>query len=278
MRWLMAVLAALVVIASGTAGWVYLTSEAVLYHRYPLPAVASLPAPGPDAPARGAHLAVIYGCTDCHGDDLRGRPFPHPDPFRRVTSANLTALAHRYSDADFARLIRQGLTPEGVSAEFMPFGAFAHMSDADVSAIIAYIRALPAGGAEPRVWDLGWKARWQLARGEFQPGVVFEAASARLSPRDMGPRTADGRYLASIACSECHGPDLKGQPPKPPDLVIAGAYDPADFHRLLKTGVAAGGRQVGMMSAVARKRFSHLTDDEVEAIRLYLVARANAPA
>ena len=41
--------------------------------------------------------------------------------------------------------------------------------------------------------------------------------------------------------------------------------------------VYAGGRQVGMMSGAARKRFSHFSDDEVEAIRLYLVARANAP-
>jgi cytochrome c553 len=277
MRWLAAAGAALIVVAGAVGGWVFLKSEAVLHHRYPLPPAASLPAPGPGAAARGAHLAAVFGCTDCHGDDLRGRPFPHPAPFARVTSANLTIRARRYSDADFARAIRQGLSPDGESVEFMPFNAFAHMSDADVAAIVAHIRALPAGGEDPPAWAVGWKARWQLARGDFAPGVVFGAQSVRLSPRDMGAGTAAGRYLASVACSECHGNDLKGQGPKPPDLLVAGAYDPADFHRLLKTGVAAGGRDVGMMSAVARKRFSHLTDDEVEAIRLYLVARANAP-
>jgi mono/diheme cytochrome c family protein len=277
MRWLFAALAALIAAAGGVGGWVYLKSEAVLHHRYPLPPAATLPAPDPGAAARGAHLAAIFGCTDCHGDDLRGRPFPHPAPFARVTSANLTVRARRYSDADFARVIRQGLTPQGESVEFMPFSAFAHMSDADVAAIVAHIRALPAGGKDPPAWEVGWTARWQLARGEFPPGVVFGAQGARLFPRDVGPSTAAGRYLASVACSECHGNDLKGQGPKPPDLMVAGAYDPGDFHRLLKTGVAAGGRDVGMMSAVARKRFSHLTDDEVESIRLYLVARANAP-
>jgi cytochrome c553 len=277
MRWLLAALAAVVVVVGGFAGWVYLRSEAILHHRYPRPPAAAFLTPGPADAARGAHLAAVFGCTDCHGDDLRGRPYPHPDPFARVTSANLTLLARRYSDADFARVIRQGLTPTGESVEFMPFSAFAHMSDADVAAIVAHIRALPAGGADPRAWEVGWKARWQLAKGEFPPGVVFGAQTSRLSPRDMGARTAAGRYLASVACSECHGNDLKGQSPKPPDLTVAGAYDPADFHRLLKTGMAAGGREVGMMSAVARKRFSHLTDDEVEAIRLYLVARANAP-
>lgn len=276
MRWWKVAVGAPILAAGAFAAWLYLKSEAVLYHRYPLPAAAALPTPGPAAAAQGSHLAVIYGCTDCHGDDLRGRPFSHPDPFRHVTSANLTLKAKTYSDADFARVLRRGLTPHGESVEFMPFNAFARMSDPEAVAIVAYIRSLPPGGSEVPPWDPGWKARWQLATGKFPPGVVFMADAARQSSRDLGPETATGRYLASVACTECHGGDLKGQKGGPPDLTIAGAYDPADFHRLLRTGVAAGGRQVGMMSAVARKRFSHLTYAEVEAIRLYLVARANA--
>src|SRR5450432_706889 len=128
MRWWLAIAATPFLAAAAFVGWLYLKSEAVLHHGYPLPAAAALPAPGPAAVAQGGHLAAIYGCTDCHGDDLRGRPFPHPDPFRAVTSANLTLKAKRYSDADFARVIRQGLTPAGESVEFMPSNAFVHMS------------------------------------------------------------------------------------------------------------------------------------------------------
>jgi mono/diheme cytochrome c family protein len=261
--------------AAGFGGWVYARGDTVLHHRYALPRAVALPA---GSAAAGARLAIVYGCTDCHGDDLRGRPFPHPDPFGSVTSANLTQKAKTYSDPDFARAIREGLTPEGFSVEFMPSNAFTHMTDAEVADIVSYIRSLPAGGPDTAEWRPGWKGYWQLGTGKFPPGQAFMADARRQQPRDMGPTTAEGRHLTAVACSECHGNDLTGQKGGPPNLTIAGAYDPGDFHRLLKTGVAAGGRQVGMMSGVARKRFSHFTDDEVEAIRLYLVARANAPA
>jgi cytochrome c553 len=260
--------------AAGFGGWVYARGEAVLHHRYARPGAAALPA---GSAAEGAHLAAVYGCTDCHGDDLRGRPYPHPDPFGSVTSANLTQKAKTYSDADFARAIREGLTPEGYSVEFMPSNAFAHMTDIEVADIIGYVRSLPVGGPDTAEWRPGWKGYWQLGSGKFPPGQAFMADARRQQPRDLGPATAQGRHLTAVACSECHGNDLTGQKGGPPNLTIAGAYDPADFHRLLKTGMAAGGREVGMMSGVARKRFSRFTDDEVEAIRLYLVARANAP-
>jgi mono/diheme cytochrome c family protein len=274
MRWLAVAIVVPLILAAAFGGWVHVKADGVLHRRYPLPPPAALPAG--DA-AVGAHLAVVYGCTDCHGDDLRGRPYPHPDPFTSVNSANLTVKARTYSDADFARVIREGLTPAGFSVEFMPSNAFTHMTDGEVAAIVAYVRSLPAGGADVAEWRPGWKGTWQLANGQFLPGQAFFMADGRKTPRDEGPATGVGRHLTAVACSECHGNDLTGHKGGPPDLMIAGAYDPADFRRLLKTGVAAGGRQVGMMSGAARKRFSHFTDEEVEAIRLYLVARANAP-
>lgn len=275
MRWWPMVIGVPLLLAIGFGGWVYAKGESVLHHRYALPRPIILPTAQAE---EGAHLAVIYGCTDCHGDDLRGRPFPHPDPFQAINSANLTLKARTYSDADFARVIREGLTPAGYSVEFMPSNAFTRMTDTEVSAIVSYIRSLPAGGEDVVEWRPGWKAYWQLATGKFPPGQAFMNDARRLSPRDLGAATAEGRHLTAVACSECHGPDLTGQKGGPPDLTIAGAYDPADFRRLLKTGVAAGGRQVGMMSGAARRRFSHFSDEEVEAVRLYLVARANAPS
>jgi mono/diheme cytochrome c family protein len=274
--WLAAIAAVPVLACVGAAGWLYARSEAVLHHRYPVSRLADLRGSGDVS--RGAHLAIIYGCTDCHGDDLRGRPFPHPAPFTAVTAANLTRKARRYSDADFVRVVREGVTPQGYSVEFMPSNAFVRMADDEAAAIIAYVRSVPTGGEDTVEWRPGLRGRLALARGDFPPGAAFMDDARRKPPRDLGSDTAVGRHLASVACAECHGSDLTGDKSgKPPDLSIAAAYDPADFHRLLKTGSAAGGRQVGMMSAVARKRFSHLTDDEIEAIRLYLVARASAP-
>ena len=106
MRWWMAALAAPLVAVAAFAGWLFAASEALLHHRYTLSSQPTLP---PGEATRGAHLAAVYGCTDCHGDDLRGRPFPHPAPFAAVTSANLTRKTATYSDADFARVIREGM-------------------------------------------------------------------------------------------------------------------------------------------------------------------------
>jgi hypothetical protein len=60
-----------------------------------------------------------------------------------------------------------------------------------------------------------------------------------------------------------------------PDLTIAAAYDLADFERLLRTGVAAGDRKLGLMSQIAPERFNALSHEEIAALHDYLRARAD---
>jgi hypothetical protein len=55
-----------------------------------------------------------------------------------------------------------------------------------------------------------------------------------------------------------------------PDLIIVSAYDEDAFRTLLKTGAALGGRELEMMSGVARARFSNFTDDEVSDLYAFL--------
>jgi hypothetical protein len=72
--------------------------------------------------------------------------------------------------------------------------------------------------------------------------------------------------------------DLGGSPDgSTPDLVVVGAYSQADFARLMKTGIAVGDRQLGLMTAVAKTRFSQLHDLEVQALYDFLTARAREP-
>jgi mono/diheme cytochrome c family protein len=89
------------------------------------------------------------------------------------------------------------------------------------------------------------------------------------------------RYIVRATCGECHGIDLKGRTQSPdevvPDLIVAGAYSRDAFRRLMRTGIPTGGRRLRLMDRVARSRFSHFTDGEIDAIYDYLVARANAP-
>ncbi|QIL21126.1 cytochrome c [Thermomonas sp. HDW16] len=86
-----------------------------------------------------------------------------------------------------------------------------------------------------------------------------------------------GRHLALTSCSECHGRDLNGWGPDDPtpSLVVAKAYTPEQFVRLMRTGeISTGGKsKTGFMSEVAAYRFSVLTDAEIEALKQYLDSR-----
>ena len=85
--------------------------------------------------------------------------------------------------------------------------------------------------------------------------------------------------MIRATCAECHGIDLTGDPdteaerPAPP-LTIVSAYSREQFHQLLSTGEGVDGRDLGLMKMVARSRFSHLSDAEVDEIYDYLAALA----
>ena len=58
-------------------------------------------------------------------------------------------------------------------------------------------------------------------------------------------------------CAPCHGTALRGASnPRfsSPDLRVVAAYSPDTFAQLLRTGVAIGGRNLGVMSTWARNR------------------------
>lgn len=271
-KWGGIALAAAVVVALAAVAYIYVASELVIDRHYPLPASGIRAATGAAAVARGERLAFVYGCADCHAHDLHGAFIPDFG----MRSRNLTMLATELSDADFDRVIRHGLRPDGTSvAETMPSDAFQYMSDADVSDIIAYIRSRPHAGAPVPAPSYDWEARLKILGGQVKTDAAwFPVQKPAL---DLGARYARGRQIAMAACGECHTTSLVGevppQPHHPPDLSIVAAYERADFVKFMHTGKAAGNRELPMMSAVARVRISHLSDTDLNALYDYLVER-----
>ncbi len=189
-----------------------------------------------------------------------------------MTSRNLTRLAQTFSDADFDHAIRRGLRPDGTSvAEEMPADAFQFVTDADLGDMVSYIRSLPPAGADiaPPSYDL--KARYKLLYGGGKVDAMWFADQK--PALDLGPNYARGRQLAMAACGECHTTSLHGQPGATPDLLIVASYDRADFVHFMRTGKAAGNRELPLMSDTARQRFSHFDDAELGQIYDYLAAR-----
>lgn len=268
-KWAAILLAGLAAAAAIAVGYTYFASERIIARRYPLPPSQIHASTAPQVIARGAHLVWPYGCADCHKPSLQGTYVPALG----VSSANLTGLGF-LSDADFDHAIRRGLRPDGTSLdEGMPSDSFQYMADADLAAIISYIRSLaPAGATIPQPgYDL--RARWQILQGTKK--MVRGWFPQQTPALRLGSRYARGRELAMTACGGCHGTSLEGQDgsPAPPNLTLVASYPRADFMKLMHTGKAAGNRELPLMSSAARLRFSHFADAELNALYDYLVAR-----
>ena len=273
-RWTVRGLAVLVGLAVLAVGGLIVASQLEISKRWTPAPVAISAAAGPEAVARGERLATVFGCTDCHGKDLRGTLYFDEPMVARLWAANLTLDAAEDSDSDIARAIRTGVVENGRALIGMPSEAFSRLSDAEVADLIAFIRSKPRGGVRRPGAFVGPVGRLGVITGRYMtaPRKVAEARTRPLP--DFGPSFAEGRNLAR-ACSECHGPDLNGDAIQhAPDLVMAASYTLPEFERLLRTGVATQGRRLGLMTETAPGRFAVLSDDEIAALHAYLTKRA----
>ena len=182
------------------------------------------------------------------------------------------------NDQQLAAAIRQGIGHDGRALYIMPSPMYSRLSGEEVAALIAAIRRAPRAGEAVSGIQWGPIGRYALATGGIPSAIEGVADFRTRQPFDTGPATAAGRRLAATVCSECHGADLSGGQPTPdagaPDLAIVGAYDLAQFTRLLRTGRPPNGRDLGLMRNVSELDLKYLTDAEIGALFAYLQARA----
>jgi len=237
-----------------------------------------LAAPSAAQMANAERFAHTLGCLGCHGAGLRGDTLFDERGVATLWAPNLTLVASHASDQQLAAAIRQGIGTDGRALWAMPSNMFAHLSDGEVASLIAVIRRQPRGGAATPPIRLGPIGRFGIAFGQLKSSIDLMEDYRVRAPYDLGPQFAAGRRLATISCTECHGPTLDGGDAVdgrvPPDLTVAGAYDPAQFRRLMRTGHGVTGRDLGVMAEVARGRFAYFNDGEVSQLYAYLHARA----
>lgn len=275
LRWIAVALGALAALGLVAFGVVSALSEHVLRRTYEVPSVAISIPTDPAAIGEGRRQTAIHGCLgDCHGRPGEGRVMFDQPMIGRIVAPNLTSAVRRYSDAQLAAIIRQGVRPGGRSVLVMPSEAFATLTDADLGRIIAYLKSLPAvAGPGPSI-SLGPVGRLGFVLGEFKP-VAQLIAEAVPPPEATNEDAAFGRYLARTICAEWHGSDLRGSSNPDftsPSLQVVAAYSPQAFQALLRAGVALGGRTLPVMSPRARDSLTQLTDAEITALYGYLHA------
>jgi mono/diheme cytochrome c family protein len=276
LRWLRNALIGLFALVAIALLVAYVVSERELGRRFsaePADISASLDSA---SVAEGFHIAQTRGCTGCHGANLQGQTFIDDPLMARVASPNLTIAAAEYSDGQLAHIIRRGVRPDGQSLVIMPSGSFSQLTDRDVGSILAYLHSVPGVEGQRRTRYFGPVARILFALGKFKPAPVEAREADALAPSYPQPGQPHwkGAYIARTTCTECHGLNLAGGSGKRPDLRIAAGYTLEQFTHFMRTGKALGDRELPLMSDMARRRFSHFTDDELAELHGYLVARA----
>lgn len=100
----------------------------------------------------GRELYEQRGCAQCHGPDGTGRTVIDGNGlFVRAPNITLQAgtPASTYSEGDWVRAIRHGVNQAGHALMFMPSEEYNRLGDAQLAAIVAYVRSLPPAEGEP---------------------------------------------------------------------------------------------------------------------------------
>jgi mono/diheme cytochrome c family protein len=256
---------------------IFIWSEVIIRRDYRA-AAETLPVLSPSEKAEAPRLARVLGCLSCHGEGLKGKLMFDAPGVARVFAPNITEVAAKASDQQLAAGIRQGIGHDGRGLFIMPSPMYSRLTDRETAALVGWIRTLPRVPGQTRGLRAGPIGRFGLVTGSFRPGPEGVAEFRKQVPIALGPEHEKARHMAATNCAECHGPALMGGSAGPdekaPDLNVAAAYDAAQFRILMKTGRPLSGKDLGLMSEVARNDFSHLTDAEIDSLHAYLVARA----
>ncbi|WP_168072167.1 cytochrome c [Caulobacter sp. SSI4214] len=250
----------------------------------------------PELVARGEVLAGAGYCSTCH-TTKGGQPFaggyPVKTSFGTIYSTNITPDLKTgigtWSEAAFGRAMREGVARDGSHLfPALPYDHFTKLSDADISALYAYMMSRPAVVAPAkhntvpfplniRALQAGWKLLF-FKPGRFEPDAAKSAAWNR------------GAYLAEgiSHCGACHTPrNFLGAEKR--DKAFAGAaidnwiappltaanpspapWDQAELVAYLRTGVSRyHGVAAGPMAPVVHDGLIKLPDADIQALAVY---------
>lgn len=237
-------------------------------------------------------------CANCHtprapdfsflpGMDFAGG-FKIVDPAFEVYSANITPDKETgigsWTDAQIITAIREGKTREGkINFPPMPVPTYNNMSDADVKAIVAYLRTVKAVRHEVP------ESKYNVPQQAMPPARGLPAPPAK-------DKVASGRYIVTALahCFECHsGPDARGVPDvehqlgsggllltlapgmtvrtanitSDPDTGI-GKWSDADIRKALTQGVRPDGRHLS--PPMPYPFFNNMTGEDLDAVIAFL--------
>ncbi len=195
--------------------------------------------------------AVRSGCIDCHGEKLGGKLIMDAPPMGRIFGANISPKELKnWSDDEIAVAIRYGIHRSGRSLMFMPSFDYEGLSEGDIAAVIAYLRAQPEVESENPPNTFGPIARIMGVLGKMPvlfPAEFVDPAKGFAAKPAEGATFEFGQYLANT-CIGCHGKNytggkIPGGDPSWPEaapirLGAQGGWTEDAFKQMIRTGVS----------------------------------------
>lgn len=249
--------------------------------------------------AKGEYLARAGDCVACHtqpgGKDFAGGR-PMPTPFGALYVPNITPDEETgigaWTPDEFYRMMHTGISRDGTLLyPAMPFASYSKVTREDSDAIYAYLMSVQPVKQKNRPHELrfpfnqrellvGWRSLY-FKEGEYVPDA------------SKTPQWNRGAYLVQGLghCAMCHtavnalggsseskafeGGMIPNQNWYAPSLTSnreagLGNWSLQDIKDLLQTGVSQRSTVYGPMAEVTYNSLQYMTDEDIEAMAVYL--------
>ena len=244
--------------------------------------------------ARGKHIAAaVAGCTNCHGEDLRGTVMIDQAPMGRLVALNLTkgegGVGGALTPESVERAIRHGVGRDGKPLRVMPSKEFQYLSEDDTRALVSYVLNLPPTDnvLAPTKLMLLPRALMVANLMPMLSAEVIEKSAGKPMAVPLGVTKEYGEYLATVGgCTNCHGPGLSGgkmeggDPSWGPAANLTpegnlGKWSEAEFFQTMRTGKRPDG--IELKEPMPWKSIGRMTDEELRAVWMYLQSVPRKP-
>ena len=186
-------------------------------------------------PEQGRYLAAAGNCMSCHTRP-GGAPFagglPFNTPLGTIYSSNITPDTHTgigaWSAADLRLAMQRGVARDGSHLfPAFPYPSFTKISDADLFALYAYLRTLPAVRYQPPENGLAFAMRWPMT---LWNALFFKPGRFGISLSKSAEWNRGAYLVAGLGhCGSCHTPR---------NLLLAERADSAYYGGVLQSAVA----------------------------------------
>jgi len=274
--------------------------------RYGGPANGTIAALDPDLQTeRGRYLALAGNCASCHtvgSDGFMAGGLAFATPFGKIYSTNITPDADTgigdWTGEQFLNSMRRGVRANGEHLyPVFPYTAFTKMSDADIAALFAYLKSIPAlrrvAPENEIAFPFNQRSLMSVWKAMFFDEGVYVTDHAQSAAWNRGAYMVE----ALAHCGACHSPrnflgaehaelamtggvytdrvpSGKLRPWSAPNLTSApgglGIWPLEEAAAYLKTGRNSFVETFGPMNEVILNSTRHLSDDDIDAMAVYL--------